>query len=157
MNKVIILLFAISLSLFSSCKKDEVVPPTPTLTQGKATFKVGSVEKMFTKANSFNSGILALGNTSDEVVSLSFPIPTTFPTTYDMTATEMISASYILNGTIYNATNGISGIGAQGDLLITIEKYTNANISGTFEFTAINGNNEQVVITQGVFTDIPDL
>jgi len=157
MNKVIILLFAISLSLFSACKKEEVAPPTPTLTQGKATFRIASAEKTFTKANSFNSGILALGNSSDEIVSLSFPVPTTFPTTYDMTATEMITASYILNGTIYNATNGISGIGAQGDLLITIEKYTSAKISGTFEFTALNSNNEQVVITQGVFTDIPDL
>lgn len=149
-----ILLFAF-LSILYSCNKDD--DTILSHSRGKATFEIGSIEKIFTKLNSFNNGVLVLGNTEDEFVSLFFPKPTTIPTTYDMDTQDIITASYIVNGKTYNATNGIAGIGKKGSLIIEITDYNDSKISGTFEVTAITENNEQIIITQGIFNDIPEL
>lgn len=146
-------LFFVLLSFLSSCSKDD----DPTLSRGEATFKIGSVEKVFTKANSFNNGVLALGNTTDEFVTLFFPTPSTFPKTYDMDTEDIITASYLVDGKTYNATNGILGVGEKGSLIIKITDYSNSKISGTFQFTAISDDNEEIIITNGVFNKIPDL
>lgn len=141
------------LAFISSCRKDD----DPTVTRGKATFEIGSAKKVFTKANSFNNGVLALGNTTDEVVTLFFPIPSTFPTTYDMDSEEIVSAAYLVDGITYNATNGILGVGQKGAIIITITDYSSAKISGTFQFTALSDDNEEISITNDVFDKIPDL
>ncbi|TLX75963.1 hypothetical protein E9993_07025 [Labilibacter sediminis] len=152
MRKLISVLF-ISICLISCSKDDNPI----ILARGKATCNVGSAGKVFTLANSFNNRILALGNSTDELVSLSFPIPSTFPTTYNMDTEDMVTASYVVDGKVYNATNGLSGVGSIGSLTIQITKYSNSKISGTFQFTAISDSEEQISITQGVFSDIPDL
>ena len=152
MKKTILL--CLLLSLLYSCKKDE---NPEVLTRGKATFKIGTVEKVYTKANSFNNGVLALGDSTDELVSMFFPIPTDFPTTYDMDTKDIVTASYVVNGKNYDATNGILGIGQKGSLLIKISASSDAKISGTFQFTAFGADDEQITITEGVFEEIPDL
>ncbi len=150
MSKKFHLLFAIMMAstLLVSCNK---------IFLGKGTCKIGSVEKEFTKANSFNKGVLALSNGDDEFVSFFFPIPTTFPTTYDMNTRKIITVDCSVNGKQYSATNGALGFGRQGSFTIKITKYSNSRISGTFQFTAINDDHEQIVIKDGIFNEIPDL
>lgn len=151
--KKFILLFVLSFFLFS-CGDDASIPELP---RGKATCKIDGVAKEFIVANSFNNGVLALGNSPNELVSLFFPTPTTFPVTFNMNTEDLITASYVLNGKMYHSTNGVSGIGAKGSFTITVTKYSDSKISGTFELTAIGDDNTEVVITDGVFTNIPDL
>ena len=141
-------------SLFFACSKDE---NTTSSTRGKATFKIGTEEKIFTKANSFNNGILALGDSTDEMISLFFPIPTNFPTTYDMDTEDILTASYVIDKKKYDATNGIVGIGKKGAIMIKITDYSNSKISGTFKFTAVGDDNSEITITEGLFEKIPAL
>ncbi|WP_109436353.1 MULTISPECIES: DUF6252 family protein [Aquimarina] len=151
--KKFLLLFVI-VSVLSSCSKDD---DSSAISFGRATLKIGSVEKVFTQANSFNNGVLTLGNTEEEIAGLFFPIPTTFPITYDMDTEDIITGHYIIGGKRYNATNGNLGIGKMGSLTITITAYSNSKISGTFEFIAISDDGEEIRVQQGVFDEIPDL
>ena len=92
MKKVI---FTIIFIVLVSCSKKSAID---NLNRGKATFKINNAVKDFTQLNSFNNGVLTLGNTKEEVVSLFFPVPTTsLPITYNtQTSGSLISATYIL-------------------------------------------------------------
>jgi hypothetical protein len=155
MKKVI---FTIIFIVLVSCSKKSAID---NLNRGKATFKINNAVKDFTQLNSFNNGVLTLGNTKEEVISLYFPVPTTsLPITYNtQTSGSLISAAYIFNAKDYISTNGIIPAASIGSLEIIITTYANSKISGTFSFTGINKDNatKKIIITEGVFTDIPDL
>ena len=155
MKKLILIL--ITLTFFYSCKKDkeETTPNNEATNRGLVTFKIDGENKSFSIANSYNSGLLSLGNTEDELITFFFPEPTIYPTTYNMNTEDMIIAGYVINDKQYTATNGVLGFGQSGSLSITVTKYDNLKISGIFEFTGLNENNDEVVITDGIFTDIP--
>ena len=150
MKKLFFLLLTVCLVVACS-KKDSL------LTQGKATFKINNISKEFIKVNSFNKGVLTLGNTKQELISISFPVPSTFPRTYTIESNELVIAAYTLNSKTYSATSGILGVGRKGALSITVTKYEDGKISGTFSFTAIADDATEIKITNGVFTNIPDL
>lgn len=157
MKKLILILF--TLTFFYSCKKDkeETTPNNDIINRGLVTFKIDGKNKSFSIANSYNNGLLSMGDSENELITFFFPEPTIFPTTYSMNTEDMIIAGYIINNKQYSATNGLLGLGQLGSLTISITKYKDLKISGTFEFTGINENNEEVAITDGIFTDIPGL
>lgn len=155
-----LILIAITLLLTYSCSKDD--NNDLVLKRGKASFKLNNVEKTFTKQNSFNSGVLGLGDQTIERISLFFPKPTEtteFPITFNMDKKGIITAAYIINEKTYRATNGVNGIGKKGNIEITVTSYKNSKISGTFKLTLVNkdDSSDSVVITEGVFKDIPSL
>ncbi len=151
----VLFLMSIAATLLISCSNDDDAAVAIAL--GQASFKIGDTEKVFTKANAFNDGVLSLGNDENEFLSLFFPVPSTFPTTYNMDTEDILIATYTVGGKQYTATNGISGIGQKGSLRIEITAYSDSKITGTFQFTAINDNNEEIMITDGVFEKIPEI
>jgi len=148
-------IFIIVFIILGACSKKE------SIERGKATFKINNTVKTFTQLNSFNNGILALGNTKKEFISLSFPMPTTstkLPITYNtQTRGSLISATYVNNAKKYISTNGLVATASIGTLEITIAKYADSKISGTFSFTGVDKDDitKKVIITNGVFADIP--
>jgi len=159
MNKrfYILLVTTVVSTLLISCSNDDDAAAAVAQSLSKTTFKIGSVEKIFTEANSFNNGVLSLGNDENELIGLFFPIPSTFPKTYNMDTEDTLIATYTVGGKEYTATNGISGTGQKGSLRISITAYSDSRISGTFQFTAITEDNEEIIIKDGVFDKIPDL
>jgi hypothetical protein len=150
-------IFIIAFIVLISCNKKIGVDG---LNRGKATFKINNTVKNFTQLNSFNKGILALGNTKEEFISLSFPIPNhSLPVTYNtQTRSSLISATYVYKTKNYISTNGLLANTSIGSLEITITKYEGFKISGTFSFTGVDKDDatKKVIITDGVFTDIPN-
>lgn len=157
MKKLILILISITSLIACKKDKDETSPSNNISTRGNVTFKIDGNNKSFSYASSYNSGLLSLGDSENEFITFFFPEPSVFPTTYNMNSEDMIIAAYSLNDNEFSATNGILGLGKKGSLSITITNYQDTKISGTFEFTGLNENNEEVIITEGIFTDIPDL
>lgn len=157
MKKLILIL--ITITSLIACKKnnEETTPSNSISNRGNVTFNIDGNNKSFSYGNSYNNGLLSLGDSENEFITFFFPEPTIFPTTYNMNSEDMIIAAYSLNDIEYSATNGILGLGKIGSLNITITDIIDSKISGAFEFTALNENNEEVIITEGIFTDIPGL
>lgn len=155
MKKVFVI---ITFIVLASCNKKQAVVD---LNRGKATFKINNTVKNFTQLNSFNNGILVLGNAKEELISLSFPVPTnSLPVTYNtQTRSSLISATYLYKAKNYVSTNGTLVNTSIGSLEITITKYKESKISGTFSFTGVDKDDttKKIIITDGVFTDIPNL
>ena len=153
MKKLLLLLF-IAVTIIS-CTKDDKDP----ISGNKATCSIDNVAKTFTLANSYFDGLISFGNDTTEVVGFTFlpsPLPTTLPVTFNSNTDTTIIAVYTKNDKSYGAMNLGGGI-KLGSYELTISKNNDSKISGTFQMTVINIDNsaDSLIISNGVFTDIP--
>jgi len=153
--KKLLLLSIIACTLFS-CTKDENV-----LDRGKVTCTINNEAKTFTLLNSISEWGLTFANDTIEELGftdLPFPLPTTLPVTYNSDTDTVVIGGYIVNNKNYGAFNLGDDI-SLGSFEITINKNEGSKVSGTFSMIAFNPDNmaDSVVITNGIFTDIPPL
>ncbi|WP_299455428.1 DUF6252 family protein [uncultured Microscilla sp.] len=158
MNRIKLLqLIALMLLFITACKKKDIAP---VFTRGKVSVKINGELKSFTLANSydFDSGLISFGNNAKEEI-VGFSLTGIKEGVYDMSHQEVVFAIYSKNEVSYGATNGVLGIGKKGSFKLHITKATNNKISGTFEMTVLpnSGTGDGIIITEGVFENIPQI